>query len=229
MGRRARRALGAHPGELGREDGEPARGGFRRRTGEPDLPATARALAGRSLAARGLVRRRVRARACAGSVGAAGRRTVAGHAAGRGRDRRPRRDPGRGDRPRPARCGRPARAGDDVRAWLPAGALDGAAEVRTRGDVFVPLVLPAESDDALAAGDTEPLPHGRLLAAAAQVLLPARPRVLTDAGPARAVEAWLAPLLADGSVVLVAPGLVAGDPERLERIAEQEQVDLRLL
>jgi uncharacterized protein (TIGR03089 family) len=112
---------------------------------------------------------------------------------------------------------------------LPAGALDGATEVRTRGDVFVPLVPPAEGDDALAAGDTEPLPHGRLLAAAAQVRLPARPRVLTDAGPARAVEAWLAPLLADGSVVLVAPGLVAGDPERLERIAEQEQVDLRLL
>jgi uncharacterized protein (TIGR03089 family) len=112
---------------------------------------------------------------------------------------------------------------------LPTGALDGAAEVRIRGDVFVPLVLPADTDDALAAGDTEPLPHGRLLMAAAHVRLPARPRVLTDAGPARAVEAWLAPLLADGSVVLVAPGPAGGDPERLERIAEQEQVDLRLL
>ena len=92
---------------------------------------------------------------------------------------------------------------------LPAGAVDGAAEVRTRGDVFVPLVLPGDDDDALAVGAAEPLPYGRLLAAAAQAGLPARPRVLTDAGPARAVEAWLAPLLADGSVVLVAPGAAA--------------------
>jgi uncharacterized protein (TIGR03089 family) len=116
---------------------------------------------------------------------------------------------------------------------LPPGALDGAAEVRTHGDVFVPLVLPADTDDALVVGGADPLPHdplphGRLLAAAAQARLPARPRVLTDAGAERAVGAWLAPLLADGSVVLVAPGLAAGDPDRLERIAEQEQVDLRL-
>jgi uncharacterized protein (TIGR03089 family) len=111
---------------------------------------------------------------------------------------------------------------------LPTGVLDGAAEVRTRGDVFVPLVLPANTDDALAVGDEDPLPHGRLLAAAALAGLPARTRVLTDAGAGRAVESWLAPLLADGSVVLVAPG-AAADPGRLERIAEQEQVDLRLL
>jgi uncharacterized protein (TIGR03089 family) len=114
-------------------------------------------------------------------------------------------------------------------AGLPPGVLDGAAEVRTRGDVFVPLVLPADADGALAVGGGDPLPYVRLLAAAAQADLPARPRVLTDAGPARAVEAWLAPLLDDGSVVLVAADLAADDPGRLERIAEQEQVDLRLL
>jgi uncharacterized protein (TIGR03089 family) len=85
---------------------------------------------------------------------------------------------------------------------LPAGVLDGAAEVRTRGDVFVPLVTPAAGDEALAVG---------------------------DAGAERAVEAWLAPLLADGSVVLVAPGLAAEDHARLDRIAEQEQVGVRLL
>jgi uncharacterized protein (TIGR03089 family) len=111
---------------------------------------------------------------------------------------------------------------------LPPGALDGAAEVRTRADVFVPLVAPAGADDALAVGDSDPVPHGGLLAAAAQARLPGRVRVLTDGGADRAVGAWLAPLLADGSIVLVAPGLAADDPSRLERIAQQEQVDLRL-
>lgn len=111
---------------------------------------------------------------------------------------------------------------------LPPGALDGAAEVRTRGDVFVPFVAPVDGDDALVVGNGDPVPYGRLLAAAAQARLPDRTRVLTDAGAGRAVEAWLAPLLADGSVVLVAPGLAADDPGRLERIVEQEQVDLRL-
>jgi uncharacterized protein (TIGR03089 family) len=111
---------------------------------------------------------------------------------------------------------------------LPEGALDGAAEVRTHGDVFVPLVAPAPADDALAVADADPVGHGRLLAAAAEAGLPDRPRVLTDAGPDRAVEAWLAPLAADGSVVLVAPGVAADDPGLVHRIAAQEQVDLRL-
>ena len=112
---------------------------------------------------------------------------------------------------------------------LPAGVLDGADEVRVRGDVFVPLVTPAAGDEALAVGDADPVPHGRLLADAARSDLPATARVLTDAGAERAVEAWLAPLLADGSVVLVAPGLAAEDHARLDRIAEQEQVGVRLL
>jgi uncharacterized protein (TIGR03089 family) len=111
---------------------------------------------------------------------------------------------------------------------LPEGALDGAAEVRTYGDVFVPLVTPLPSDDALAVADADPLGHGQLLVAAAEAGLPDRPRVLTDAGPARAVQAWLAPLAADGSVVLVAPGLATDDPGLVDRIAAQEQVDLRL-
>jgi uncharacterized protein (TIGR03089 family) len=111
---------------------------------------------------------------------------------------------------------------------LPPGALDGATEVRTHGDVFLPPVLPAGHDDALALGDREPVRYDALLPSAARAGLPLRARVLTDAGPERAVECWLAPLLADGSVVLVAPGL-AEDAGRLDRIAEQEQADLRLL
>jgi uncharacterized protein (TIGR03089 family) len=112
---------------------------------------------------------------------------------------------------------------------LPAGALDGGAEVRTRGDVFVPLVAPTPGDDALAVGGQPPVRYDSLLAAAGDAAraagLPDRARVLSAAGPDRCVEALLAPLLVDGSVVLTAPGLAA---PLLERIAEQEHVDVRL-
>ena len=113
-------------------------------------------------------------------------------------------------------------------AGLPAGALDGAAAVRTHGDVFVPLVSPTDDDEALAPGADQPLHYGELLSAAAASGLPSRARALTDAGADRAVGAWLAPLLADGSVVLVPPGLAARDAGLLDRIARQEQVDRRL-
>ncbi len=113
---------------------------------------------------------------------------------------------------------------------LPAGALDGAAEVRTRGDVFVPLVAPARGDEALAVAGGPVLGHDELLATAAEAAraggLGARPRLLTTGGPDAAVEALLAPLLLDGSVVLHAPGL---DPAEVERIAAQEQVTDRSL
>jgi uncharacterized protein (TIGR03089 family) len=108
---------------------------------------------------------------------------------------------------------------------LPAGALDGAAEVRLRGDVFVPLVPPAPGDPALVVADRAPVTHEDLLPAAAEAGaaagLPPRVRLLSSAGPDAAVEELLAPLLLDGSVVLHVPGL---DADELARIAEQEQV-----
>lgn len=113
---------------------------------------------------------------------------------------------------------------------LPEGALDGAAEVRTRGDVFLPLVEPAPGDEALAVAGGPALAHDELLAAAAEAArtagLAPRPRLLTTAGPDAAVETLLAPLLLDGSVVLHAPGL---EPAEVERIAVQEQVTDRSL
>jgi uncharacterized protein (TIGR03089 family) len=108
---------------------------------------------------------------------------------------------------------------------LPAGALDGAVEVRLRGDVFVPLVRPAPGDAALVVASRAPVPHEDLLPAAAEAAeaagLPPGVRLLSAAGPDRAVEELLAPLLLDGSVVLHTPGL---DADALARIAAQEHV-----
>ena len=113
-------------------------------------------------------------------------------------------------------------------AGLPAGVHDAAVEVRIRGDVFVPLVAPAPHDPALVTTARAPVTHGELLPAAADaaraVEMPAGVRLLSCAGPDRAIEELLAPLLLDGSVVLHAPG-VEGDA--LERIADQEQVTRR--
>jgi uncharacterized protein (TIGR03089 family) len=108
---------------------------------------------------------------------------------------------------------------------LPPGALDGAAEVRLRGDVFVPLVAPAPGDPALVVPGRQPLPHDELLPAAADAAReagwPTGVRLLSSAGPDRAVEELLAPLLLDGSVVLHSPAL---DADALRRIADQEHV-----
>jgi uncharacterized protein (TIGR03089 family) len=112
-------------------------------------------------------------------------------------------------------------------AGLPTGVLDGTAEVRLRGDVFVPLVAPTATDTALVL-PTGPLTHGELLPAARDVARaagwPAQVRLLTPAGPGDAVTAVLAPLLLDGSVVLHSPAL---DADRLDRIAEQERTTAR--
>ena len=110
---------------------------------------------------------------------------------------------------------------------LPDGVLDGTAEVRLRGDVFVPLVAPAGADAALVT-PAGPLTHGDLLPAARDAAReagwPAQVRLLTAAGPADAVAGLLAPLLLDGSVVLHSPALDAG---RLDSIAEQERTTAR--
>ena len=108
---------------------------------------------------------------------------------------------------------------------LPAGAVDGAAEVRLRADVFLPPVEPVPGDPAFRVASAEPVAHADLLpsaaAAARAAHLPPRARLLSAAGPERAVEELLAPLLVNGSVVLHVAGLAAGD---VARIADQEQV-----
>jgi uncharacterized protein (TIGR03089 family) len=106
---------------------------------------------------------------------------------------------------------------------LPTGAWDGAAEVRLRGDVFVPPVAPGPADPALAVGAGAPVTHADLLRAAVEAAraarLPPRARLLSSAGPGRAIEELLAPLVVDGSVVLLLPGRNA---EEIARIAAQE-------
>jgi hypothetical protein len=89
---------------------------------------------------------------------------------------------------------------------LPDGAVDAATEVRAHGDVFLPAVRPAPGDPALVTPDGTVIPHGRLTAAAALADPSGGPaggaRLLTDAGPDRALDVWLAALVAGGSLVL---------------------------
>ena len=71
---------------------------------------------------------------------------------------------------------------------LPAGALDGAAEVRLRGDVAGPVLAPLPADDALVVAGGEAVTYGELLpaaeAAARQAGWPPRARLLTSRGRA---------------------------------------------
>jgi uncharacterized protein (TIGR03089 family) len=107
---------------------------------------------------------------------------------------------------------------------LPDGALDGAAEVRLRGDVVGPVVAPLPADEALLVAGGDPVPYGELLpsaqAAARAAGWPPAVRLLTSAGPGDAVPFLLAPLVLDGSVVLHDPAL---DGDALARIAAQER------
>ena len=109
-------------------------------------------------------------------------------------------------------------------APLPAGALDGAAEVRLRGDVVGPVVTPLPADEALLPIGGSALTYEELLPAARAVARgagwPPRVRLLTSAGPGDAVAGLLAPLVLDGSVVLHDPDLDAGT---LGRVAVQER------
>ena len=115
---------------------------------------------------------------------------------------------------------------------LPPGVLDGTAEVRTRGDVFVPSAPPRPGEPALSVAGGAPLTHGELMAAAGRAAADAGlapgARVLVRPRTARgldAVRAVLAPLAVDGSVVLASPAL--GEAE-LARAAAQERVTVRL-
>jgi uncharacterized protein (TIGR03089 family) len=94
-----------------------------------------------------------------------------------------------------------ARAVDD----LPSGALDYNAEVSGFGDVFAPV------------GPPTPVP--------AAAWVGSQPRVLVAADAWDPVRALLAPLLADGSVVLCSDAVPG---ERLEAVAADEKVTDRL-
>jgi uncharacterized protein (TIGR03089 family) len=98
---------------------------------------------------------------------------------------------------------------------VPTGAVDAAAEVRLQPDAFVPGERPADADPAFTAGDRT-VRHGDLLPAARAAGLGSGPdavpdagdgregavRLLTGAGPDRAIETYLAALATGGSVVL---------------------------
>jgi uncharacterized protein (TIGR03089 family) len=120
---------------------------------------------------------------------------------------------------------------------LPSGTVDAATEVRLQPDAFDPPQDPDGADPAFTAGGTT-LSYAELLPAAATATpatgtaatgtagtatagtatARAGIRLLTAAGPDRAVSAYLAPLLAGGSVVLHGT-LPDGD---VARIAVQE-------
>ncbi|HEY6797369.1 MAG TPA: TIGR03089 family protein [Kineosporiaceae bacterium] len=88
---------------------------------------------------------------------------------------------------------------------LAEGALDAVVEIRSRGDVFVPLVHPVATDAALETPSGK-IGHGELLPRAARAAdhagWPAGVRLLTDAGAERVLDEVVAPLLRLGSVVL---------------------------
>ncbi len=83
----------------------------------------------------------------------------------------------------------------------PAGAIDAAAEIRLQPDVFTPYEPIDPAGPALTAGGAT-ISYADLLPRARAAGLPPRTRLLTGAGPSRAVEACLAPLAGGGSVVL---------------------------
>lgn len=108
---------------------------------------------------------------------------------------------------------------------LPVGALDAAVEVRLQPDALVRVVRPDPGDPALTVpgdgGHPRTLTYGRLLAPTASAG-PAE-RMLTDAAPERAAQAYLAPLLAGGSIVLH-HDLAALSPEQRRHLVAQEGV-----
>ena len=113
---------------------------------------------------------------------------------------------------------------------VPTGAIDAAAEVRLQPDVFVVGERPDGGDPAFSVGDRT-IPHAELLTAArtSPVLdngapVEARVRLLTGAGPDRAVETYLAALAAGGSVVLHHDLAGLTDAERAH-LANQEGVN----
>lgn len=113
----------------------------------------------------------------------------------------------------------PALARSWVGAPLPDGAVDEAATVTGQPDVFEPVGEPDPDSPALTfAGGS--VSYGDLLAQARAVAHPDQARVLVSTGPGDAIAGLLAPLVVDGSIVLVRdpdPALL-GERRQAERV-----------
>jgi uncharacterized protein (TIGR03089 family) len=105
---------------------------------------------------------------------------------------------------------------------VPNGAVDAAAEIRLQPDAFVVTARPSPNDPAFTA-DGPALPYGELLEAARSAKHPDGVRLLTGAGPERAIETYLAALVVGGSVVLH-HDLAALSPAERDHLATQEGV-----
>lgn len=105
---------------------------------------------------------------------------------------------------------------------LPAGAIDAATEIRLQPDVFTPYDAPAADLPALTVGATT-ISYADLIPQAAALAGEPGARLLTGAGPAQALGAYLAPLVVGGSVVLH-HDLAGLDPQALAHLCEQERV-----
>lgn len=118
-----------------------------------------------------------------------------------------------------------------AQAWsgaaLASGVIDEARELATYPDVFTAADQPVDDDLAFTT-PAQVWSYGGLVAQARELAAGlARPaRVMTSAGPAGAVAAWLAPWTADGSVVLVNPNDhdAAGPGARADHLAAVERV-----
>nr|WP_269330125.1 TIGR03089 family protein [Kineosporia babensis] len=107
---------------------------------------------------------------------------------------------------------------------VPPGAIDAAAEIRLQPDVFTPYAAPTADTPALTTGELT-VSYGDLLVQASTAAAEPGTRLLTDAGPSRAIEAYLAPLVAGGSVVLH-HDLSQLTVEQREHLVSQEQVTI---
>ncbi|MBT0770346.1 TIGR03089 family protein [Kineosporia sp. J2-2] len=105
---------------------------------------------------------------------------------------------------------------------VPPGAIDAAAEIRLQPDVFTPYALPAPTLPALTTGELT-VSYGDLLTQARTAAGDPGTRLLTGAGPSRAIEAYLAPLVAGGSVVLH-HDLTGLSQDRRDHLIAQEQI-----
>jgi uncharacterized protein (TIGR03089 family) len=105
---------------------------------------------------------------------------------------------------------------------VPTGAVDAAAEVRLQPDAFVVTVRPGPNDPAFSATGPR-VNYAGLLDAARSAKHAPGVRLLTGAGPDRAIESYLAPLAAGGSLVLHHDLAGLTQAER-DHLADQEGV-----
>jgi uncharacterized protein (TIGR03089 family) len=109
---------------------------------------------------------------------------------------------------------------------VPTGAVDAAAEVRLQPDVFMVGARPAGTDPAFTGGGRT-VPHADLLTTAragteiADDAGKSAVRLLTGAGPDRAIETYLAALAVGGSVVLHHDLAGLTEAERAHLVAQE--------